>query len=955
MRKPKYFFRIGMVMLLAGAAAAAQQTPGQGADTLAASPGQKISSDTTGAQPGDTTVSAKPAGLFSEVKKWANSNEGLITLLVAVIAGGWALFLYRRSRKPPKPSAEKKDTRSQEQRYLDHLINAHQHLPVAGFETNLRIPIPLEKVYVTLRARLTEWERSLGEAESQTPFRQTPAERDLNVQEALKLALEKRYHGMVILGHPGSGKTTLAKYFALCFATNKAERNLGLSRKLLPILLFLREIDPQKTLVENLLGVLQKYELGLDEPFFKSYLEKGRAIILLDGLDEVPTEAKRAAVSRWIHHLVHLAFPSCSIIVTSRFSGYRGEAVLKEGIYLRLDIQDFNLEEVRQFIENWLVAVETHLHEDSKHWRKEAEAAAGKLYERVQDNEALRELAVNPLMLQIIALVHRDRGTLPERRVELYKECTDVLLERWDKAKGLQVLLSAAQARQLLQPVALWMHSVENRREVRKTEVLEFISPKIPQIKAGIDPEALLQSWQERSGIFKGEGETYFFHHLSFQEYLTAEEIRNIGKVDILVKNFDQTWWREPTLLAMGLTNPPIFTDFMRALLRANWHDGARADFMLRCIDEALVKDDAPFTEALRRLKRDEARYKALQGLERIHSVGAPGSDVLEEVKKILKGDEDLFVQEKARDILAKWGEVWWDERVDTTFIQRAGRAHRVHKRFYNPHELNAEYILIPGGSYRYSLSEKEVEVPPLYFARYPLTNKLYRRFIDYLAGKTTMKKYLHILPHQQFAQELIAKAIKVEGFIDYLDEMGRDPALWAMNLCALSLSYHERRFNGDDQPVVGVSCFAAMVYCHWLNDIQSVVSGKSHTKRSMIFRLPTDEEWEWAAGNGKREYPWGNEPPDEAYANYGVKVGQTTQVGAYPAGATPEGLMDMAGNVWEWCENSVDGAYSLAARALRGGSWGDPEDNLRCSIRGHHHPGSRSNVMGFRVVGCQS
>ncbi|MCZ6680787.1 MAG: hypothetical protein O7E52_26455 [Candidatus Poribacteria bacterium] len=125
-------------------------------------------------------------------------------------------------------------------------------------------------------------------------------------------------------------------------------------------------------------------------------------------------------------------------------------------------------------------------------------------------------------MLQIIALVHRDRGTLPERRVELYKECTDVLLERWDKAKGLDVLLSAAEARQLLQPVALWMHSVENRREVSKGERLDFIGPRLPQIQRDVKGEELLTSWRERSGIFKGEGDTYFFHHLSFQEYLTG-------------------------------------------------------------------------------------------------------------------------------------------------------------------------------------------------------------------------------------------------------------------------------------------------------------------------------------------------------------------------------------------------------------------------------------------------
>ena len=553
--------------------------------------------------------------------------------------------------RPSKSAIEEFDFRKHKQRYLDYIIATHQNSPVAGFETNLRVPIPLEKVYITLQARMAELDHARdGRRKLIADLREFQSNRTVTVHEALQFALAKKYDGMVILGQPGSGKTTLAKHFLLCFATDKSEKNLQLSQKLLPILLFLRDVDPQKPFIENILSTLQKHQLGLDEKFFLPYLQKGESILLLDGLDEVPTEEKREQVSQWIHQQVHLAFPRCPVIVTSRFSGYRGGAVLPSH-YLRLEIQDYTLEQVKQFLENWLTAVETHVHEDNRHWRNEAKQKAEDLYRHIEQTVALRDLAVNPLMLQIIALVHRDRGTLPKFRIELYKECTDVLLERWDKAKGLNVLLSAAEARQLLQPVALWMHSVENRREVNRQELLDFMMSILTRLRHEVNTNDLLQSWQERSGIFKGEGDKYFFHHLSFQEYLTAEEIRNSRKIEILVKNFDKAWWHEPTLLAMGLTNPSLFSDFMKSLLRAEWRDTARVDFMLRCIDETLVKDETPFAEALKRLKRTEARYHALLGLERIGTEKAKAA-----IRQVLH-DKDEQIANQARTILEKLGE----------------------------------------------------------------------------------------------------------------------------------------------------------------------------------------------------------------------------------------------------------------------------------------------------------
>lgn len=139
------------------------------------------------------------------------------------------------------------------------------------------------------------------------------------------------------------------------------------------------------------------------------------------------------------------------------------------------------------------------------------------------------------------------------------------------------------------------------------------------------------------------------------------------------------------------------------------------------------------------------------------------------------------------------------------------------------------------------------------------------------------------------------------------------------------------------DFPVVFVSWLDAKAYCEW--------AGR---------RLPTEAEWEFAArGNGDyRRFPWGDDSPTMTTANYDSIVRDTTRVGSYPSGASPFGLLDMAGNVWEWVADYYDANYysqsgdqnpagPVAAgvngprRVLRGGSWFDNFKELRVSNRG--------------------
>jgi formylglycine-generating enzyme required for sulfatase activity len=165
---------------------------------------------------------------------------------------------------------------------------------------------------------------------------------------------------------------------------------------------------------------------------------------------------------------------------------------------------------------------------------------------------------------------------------------------------------------------------------------------------------------------------------------------------------------------------------------------------------------------------------------------------------------------------------------------------------------------------------------------------------------------------------------------------------------------WNDATWNGDAQPVVGVSWYEAVAYAHWL----SVQTGYD-------YRLPTEAQWEKAArGTDGRIYPWGDAWHLERL-NSGKVVGHTTPVGSYPAGASPYGALDMAGNVWEWCatEWRKEYPYTLedewstaylegdAARTIRGGSWYNEPKYVRGAFRNSFNPRNRNINNGLRVA----
>jgi predicted NACHT family NTPase len=266
--------------------------------------------------------------------------------------------------------------------------------------------------------------------------------------------------------------------------------------------------DHAPSLADYMTQLCDRRGCVVEPGFFDAQLSAHRCLVLLDGLDEVADESQRRAVSRWIAEQSR-AYGRNPFVVTCRPAGFR-EDFLPAG-FLRLEVQDFNEEQVRAFAQNWCLAVETLLRGDTAEARNKADSDSADLIQAIQANERVKVLAVNPLLLSIIALVHRYRARLPNRRVDLYTECVEVLLGHWDEAKAMQVPIPPGRSLQVLQPLALWMHEHKSGERDRLAHFGE-IEPVIAPYLAGIGlPEAdaartFLNSIRDRSGLLVEHG-----------------------------------------------------------------------------------------------------------------------------------------------------------------------------------------------------------------------------------------------------------------------------------------------------------------------------------------------------------------------------------------------------------------------------------------------------------------
>ncbi|MBV6396550.1 MAG: Hercynine oxygenase [Anaerolineales bacterium] len=796
----------------------------------------------------------------------------------------------------------------------------------------------------------------------------------------LEALADSRFRRVVMLGDPGSGKTTCLHYMTYALSMFQLNETSGENllpedsplKTLMPIRLVLREVAAQHIPAHAVRGTAEMIwnalradiaaRLGSEAavtllPTLRERILNQPCLILFDGLDEV-TESDQKR-ERLIEAIGQFAAPlrrESYVLVTARPYAYTDSKWHLPG-FTAITLLPFNEEQIQRFIGRWYESVRENMKWDEQ----TANDRGNSLAQAIQEKSYLFDLATRPLLLTLMSTLHTSWGKLPEDRADLYDETVRLLLDRWQRwrevrdvegnvhtEKSISIALSIEETtvRKALDELAFNVHTRQGQEDgrqpapadIRAEEVLAAFAPYLPDT---VHPRVIIEYLETRAGLLIGRGNgIYSFPHRSFQEYLAACHLNDLPDAASEYCEriqADPAWWREVFLLGMGKmrrgglgiavaavqTLVPALPKETNQSSEKHWQSASLAG---QALVEMRLMDDAA----------SQTRYEIL--LERIR---------IWLTQLIEQGMLTPRERAEAGDTLARLG----DPRFDAA-------------RWQLPKESMLGFVHIPAGEFTMGTKEKDIEdllkkyggqkdwyereveqhvvhLPDFYMERYPVTLAQFKVFVDEAGYKDVSESALQGVP---------------------------------------------------THPVRYVTWFDALAYCNWLHQkLKEIVpKQKAESKAEenfwqgllngkLIVTLPSEAEWEKAArhspllakhfrreqqgeGLGAREFPWQGEF-NETLANCNSIIGNTSAVGCFPQGRSAYGLHDMAGNVWEWTRSIYD-TYPYkaeakrenlddkkSARVLRGGAFYNEQRYVRCAYRFRVNPIFRNFNIGFRVV----
>ena len=386
----------------------------------------------------------------------------------------------------------------------------------------------------------------------------------------------------VILGDPGSGKSTLLQYLALIWA-ERSVRDLPLHP--LPLLLELRTYarDKQAGKCKDIVSFIHGGNLTcrLNQQELHEKLKKGDVIALFDGIDEVFDPALREEVVTDIHRFTN-DYPAVRAVATSRWLGYKAQR-LRDAGFQHFMLQELNDEQVQDFVVRW--------HDLNFAEGVDKERKRERLQKALRESRSIKELAGNPLLLTMMAILNRHQE-LPRDRPELYNQASRVLLHQWDVERALvedsridPKAIDYRDKQAMLRQVAHQMQSSAkglagnlisaSQLEGILTDYLKTIEVEKPREIARI----MIGQLRTRNFILCDlGGDSYGFVHRTFLEYFCAwefvwqfKESQTLTIEQLIQDVFGNHWqdesWHEVLRLISGMIEPRFVAEIIDFLL----------------------------------------------------------------------------------------------------------------------------------------------------------------------------------------------------------------------------------------------------------------------------------------------------------------------------------------------------------------------------------------------------
>ena len=772
---------------------------------------------------------------------------------------------------------------------------------------------------------------------------------------------------LAIIGVAGSGKSTLLQWAGLACARALLKEKLkpgqqGFVDTLggktpLPLLVPLRAYNEYCKKAEvsrtanSLLDFMASYfsenqtDCEFNAEFFKRSL-RDSCLLMFDGMDEVEQVNRSDVRSAVENLLMDFDHPRLFSFIASRYSA----AYVSDQMsgFQRCEVQRMTREQRNDLIRFWHTAVHVDNPEEGR------QKSTGLITRLDTATQQVRDLATTPLMVTIFCMVSYSHE-LPRLRAKLYEDAIEVLLTDTvhhddEFSKGLQEWggMDWNTRRDHLALIAFKMQE-KPVDKMPEDDLVELIWNKFGADQKPAEKSArnFIQIIAERGGLLEAVDDEYgFFTHATFQEYLSgrylAEEFDTQEQERFLKEHFMNDQWQESIRLAVGYLS-------LGGTQRA-----------LRFVNLLSNLGDTPGAKAAASALAGECLSDMLPERREPQTVQNLTSDLREHLE-FNPPHAPVHLRQRLGLALGSLG----DPRFPVSYLNETK-------------VVLPEMISIPAGVFRMGTGEDEekklkeqeaqswddekpshdVFLSDYSIGKYPVTNAEFRCFWErggYDPNAAWWSEDGRKWRTGTWETDLSWLGDDEDLRKQYKDWLAQRPVEFSDR----PFWWDDLRWNVSNLPVVGITWFEMEAYCSWL----SHVTGRH-------FRLPTEAEWEHAArGDHNWIWAWGN-TWDSERANTDEaekKIAGTSPVGMYPHGASPYGVQDMNGNVWEWCmdrynENEyqersgkevkdpcrMEGGMT---RVVRGGSWSYYRRGARCSCRSRNGADDFNDNIGFRVV----